>query len=162
MQRRSFLYNSGILIPAALLIKPSGWLSAEKTKVDLFLITDASSGHTEKISGIVRSVAGNYCEVNADRIKEISYSKKGFSVSTHDGKTYHSAKIVFHSPYKIDPDSKTVYVSTSDEDISVHYNSGSNKSVVRPEFWAQHPDKIDKASMQGFAKRKRHGFMCIS
>jgi hypothetical protein len=162
MQRRAFLYQSGILIPTALFVSPSVWASSQKTGAGMLLITGSSAVKKEKIAAIVQAAAGTMQEIAGDRIRKLSYSGDGFLVATIDGKTYTAAKIVFNSAYEIDTTKLMVEIKTENENLQMNYNSGKNIKRVRPELWAYRSEKFSKEDMLPFIERKKHALMCIS
>jgi hypothetical protein len=161
MQRRTFLFQSGLLVPAVVLSPSSVWASSKAVKANILFIKGATDG-ADTVAGIVDEAADTVQQVTMADIAELRYSRDGFSVRLKNGSIFTTEKIVVHSGYTIDMQQLEVTVTADDDELSVAYNSGRNKQKPRPEFWSYNAGKLSKEQMQSFVKRKKHAFMCIS
>lgn len=162
MQRRTFLFQSGILVPA-LVVSPSAVL-ASSTAIKANILFIAGNDETPgRIGGIVDKAASSVQQLTGADIAEISYSTNGFSAKLKNGAVYTAEKMILHAAgIAIDTERLAVTVATQDDDISLNYNSGRNKQKPRPEFWSYTTEKFNQEQMQSFLNRKKHAFMCVS
>ena len=163
MHRRNFLQNAGIIMPSLLLVKPSLLTQEAASNVPLLLITAGGADESKtRITAAAKSATRSMRELPGSQVKDIAYSEAGFTVTTHAGEKVRSSKLVFHSSFSINNEKLSVVVERENSPISMHYNSGRNKKVVRPEMWATTTAQINDKHFVPFLKRKGNAFMCIS
>src|SRR5689334_19399774 len=97
MQRRKFLYHSGVLA-SAIIAAPSGVWSAEQTVKTKMLILANATANKDAIHGIINDASGfELEELAAEQVSSIDYNASGFLVKMADGKQYLAGKIIFSS-----------------------------------------------------------------
>lgn len=164
MERRKFLQNTGVLVPAMLLVSPSILANEEgkATQASLLLIAGSNASNVSRVSELARSAAKSTQQLAGDSVRKIAYSKNGFVVVTNDGQSFRAPKLVFHSSFSVDTERKNVSIDTDSDQLQVQYNSGRSKTIARPEMWSCCAQKLDEQQMKSFLKRGVNGFMCVS
>jgi len=163
MQRRNFLFKSGILA-SAIIASPSAAFSADKRgKIAVLIIQDASGSSSDLINSAINESSGQpvYELINAD-ISELTYSSHGFSVTMNSGKTYLAEKIIFTSYEKVDVSQLIVSIKSGDKNIPLPFDAVNENTIPAPEYWAFTANKFTKGKIKPFFKRKNHAFLCIS
>ena len=160
MRRRDFLYNTGLLLPA-LLASPALALASPKTINTDLLIVHNEETIPAYVSAVFNDPSLNARQINSKEISHLSYSKKGFTVTTSDNTTFVAQKIVIHAAHKINTPQSSVAINTGNRTFHIDYVS-KNESKATPEFWFFKTKQFHTNSIQPFINRYRHAVLCLS
>lgn len=154
MQRRQFLFHSGILA-SAITLSPAAVLAGKKdNKAGIVIIYETGNSRDGIHNVIKSSLRAPVPELAMEEIGELNYTSNGFLLKMKNGKQYRSEKIIFSSCSKID---------ISRGSVNIRNGNGGFDLVSGPEFWSfSTAKKFDEDKIMPFIKRDKHAFMCIS
>jgi hypothetical protein len=163
MQRRQFLFSSGILA-SAITFSPSSVLAGDKEKKTGMVIIHETGSSRDMIHAVIKnSFRDPVPELAVEEIGELKYTSNGFLLKMKNGKIYRSEKIVFSSCNNVIISRGSVHIRDRNGNINLVPDTANDKNVSGPEFWSfSTAKKFDGEKIMPFIKRDKHAFLCIS
>lgn len=162
MHRRSFLYQSGIVVPAIFFTPAAVYASTAPTHLTILMIRGHGARKQELVAATFRSAGDTVREISSEQVKGLEYTGNGFRVMLQDGQQFATEKIVFNACFAIDTNNGAVTIKGEGHPLFVQYGAVPGHDNKLPEFWSFTTQHFTKEKVLPFIKRNKPGFLCIS
>jgi hypothetical protein len=158
MQRRNFLYNAGLLLPA-LLVAPS-LVKASATTINTPLLIIGDEEQTPAAVGEAFNRQRTAVrQLDHKKISNLTYTQNGFRVTTSDNTTFVTEKIVVHSLHRLNKPQAAVEINLGNKTFSLAYFTETENKVT-PECWFVRTAQL-KTQAPVFFNRNKHAVLCL-
>ncbi|NML19931.1 hypothetical protein HHL16_03550 [Pseudoflavitalea sp. G-6-1-2] len=159
MNRRNFLFRTGMIAPAVLMMPDMVVAEIQLDDADILLV----QGMGTKTAGVTDSFlksGGKVKEVKLGQLESVNWNGQRFTATTRGGAKVTAKKVAFNTAYMIDRERSMVLFPSLSKAFEVSYASEGIKDA--PEFWAMPSKMIRQENAKGFVQKKKPAFMCVS
>lgn len=160
MNRRNFLFSSGMIAPAVLLMPDLVVGELQQDDADIAMIL-AGSGRIQGMTEQFRRAGRKLKEVSVVQLSDIRWNGSRFRISTKSGYAFTTRKLVINSSFMIDRERGVVLIPSSPKAMELAFE-GMGDSRTMPMFWAVKGKHLQEAQVDGFMKNAGGGFMCVA
>ncbi|WP_127132605.1 hypothetical protein [Pseudoflavitalea rhizosphaerae] len=160
MNRRNFLFQSGMVAPAVLLMPDLvvGELQQDDTDI---VIVQAGAGRVQSLVEQFRRSGKRLKELSVVQLASIGWNGNRFRVSTKSGYSFTVKKLVINSSYMVDRERGLVLVPSAPKTMEISFE-GRGESRTMPYFWAVKGKSLQEVQVDNFLKQNVGGFMCVA
>lgn len=160
MNRRNFLFQSGMVAPAVLLMPDLvvGELQQDDTDI---VIVQAGVGRVQSLVEQFRRSGKRLKELSVVQLASIGWNGSRFRVSTKSGYSFTVKKVVINSSYMVDRERGLVLVPSASKAMEISFE-GRGESRTMPYFWAVKGKSLQEVQVDSFLKQDVGGFMCVA
>lgn len=160
MNRRNFLFRSGMIAPAVLLMPDLVVGELQQDDTDCVML-QAGAGRVSGLAERFRGSGQQVKEVNVAQVSEIRWNGQRFRISTRGGYSFTVKKLVINSSFMVDRERGLVLVPGSPRAMEIAFE-GRGESREQPRFWMVNGKQLQDVHLTGFMKKDTAGFMCIA
>ena len=160
MNRRNFLFQSGMIAPAVLLMPDLvvGELQQDDTDI---VIVQAGAGRVQSLVEQFRRSGKRLKEVSVVQLASIGWNGNRFRISTKSGYSFTVKKLVINSSYMVDRERGLVLIPSAPKAMEISFE-GRGESRSMPYFWAVKGKSLQEVQVESFLKQNVGGFMCVA
>lgn len=159
MNRRNFLFRTGMIAPAVLLMPDMVVAEIQLDDADILLVQGMGNKTAAVTDSFLKS-GGKVKEVRLGQLESLNWNGQRFTAVTKGGAKVTAKKMVFNTAYIIDRERSMVLLPAAARAIEVCYASQGSKAA--PDFWSMPARMIQQESAKGFIQKKNPSFMCIT
>lgn len=159
MNRRNFLFRTGMIAPAVLLMPDMVVAEIQLDDADILLV----QGMGSKTAGVTDSFlksGGKVREVKLGQLESVNWNGQRFTATTRGGAKVTARKMVFNTTFMVDRERSMVLVPSLSKAFEVSFASQGIQEA--PEFWAMPSKHIHQENAKGFVQKTKPAFMCVS
>ncbi|QEC41361.1 hypothetical protein [Pseudobacter ginsenosidimutans] len=160
MNRRNFLFQSGMIAPAVLLMPDLVVGELQQDDTDL-VIVQAGAGRVQTLVEQFRRSGKRLKEVSVVQLASIGWNGNRFRVSTKSGYSFTVKKLVINSSYMVDRERGLVLIPSAPKAMEISFE-GRGESRTMPYFWAVKGKSLQDVQIESFLKQNVGGFMCVA
>jgi hypothetical protein len=160
MNRRNFLFQSGMIAPAVLLMPDLVVGELQQDDADI-VIVQAGAGRVQSLTEQFRRSGKRLKEVSVVQLATIGWNGNRFRISTKSGYSFTVKKLVINSSYMVDRERGMVLVPSAPRAMEISFEGmGENRNM--PYFWAVKGRNLEEVQVESFLKQPVGGFMCVA
>lgn len=160
MNRRNFLFSSGMIAPAILMMPDLVVGDLQQDDADIAMLL-AGSGRIQGVTERFRRSGKQLKEVSVVQLSDIRWNGSRFRISTKSGYSFTTRKLVINSSFMVDRERGVVLIPSVPKAMEIVFE-GMGDSRRMPMFWAVKGKDLQDAQVEGFVKNAGGGFMCVA